>query len=189
MSRETLGFELTNDTENDSLDGGHLSVVNGQFERGTYVATPVWVGNYVVFPYKLSPELQPLFKNFQPAPLSKYADVESFVADERPADDRPGTLNFMAYFQPARVLTGGSHKIRSPFRRLLLLNPKLVHKLEQDLADTYRYDSIAKLEPQPQTRLFEAYNLMSEMVDINDENLFRTEPDGTSVFDRDYLKR
>lgn len=177
------------------LDTGYASIVDFRPESGTYVAEPVFIGKtgeHVIFLSDLGPDDRNLFEDFSPAQLREYPDVASFLADERPEGDGVGTLNFMGYFQSPETLSGISHKTRKVYRRLQLVAPDLVSELEEEIKDKW---SLGELEPQTQEKLWAAYNLMANLVDVRDDyGVTASETDEeparpvSATFDFDYLK-
>ena len=163
----------------------HASIVNGSPETRTYVAEPIFIGEHTVFPSDLTPEDRELFEGFTPVNLEKYSDVGSFVADERPEGDLVGTLNFMGFFQNPETLSGMSHIPKPVSRRFSILYPEVVYELRSRLSDP-EITSFADLDSETLEILFESYNRMSELVDINEAT--RRSSDGDIFIDLDYLK-
>jgi len=164
---------------------------------GSYVAEPLYIdGEPVLFPYDLEVEhfrrYEELFHGFIPAPIPEYSSVEAFVADERPAGDGPGTLNFLGYFQNPESVIGLAHQSRQVFARLAFLDPVLVEELQTKVGGE-NVTSLTELSPQTQVRVFNTYNFMTHLVDVNDDArawipAVGAEGEYGYVFDPDYLK-
>lgn len=149
------------------------AIVNGRPDSRVYVAEPLFIAGRYVFPSDLTPEQRQLFDGFIPAEIPAYPDVSTFLADERPAGDAVGTLNFIGFFQAADTIAGLAHKSRAVYRRLQAVAPELVLELEALMANVH---SLGELDQETQEVLFHTYNLMAQLVEAE-------------VDDPDYLKR
>ena len=166
--------------------GKDLNERQAEAKYGVYVGDFLWIGNEPVMAISdLGPEERDeydrLFANFEPVPVWPYETVDEFVKNERPIDPltqkmQMGTVNFLGFFQDPKSVTGMAHRKKMAWQRLEFL--------ERNLED---FDLIAKLEPkmkgktsmqdldsETQELLFDAYNLMSNLVSFNDPDLVMT---------------
>lgn len=177
-------------------------------QYGVYVGEFLWVGNSPVLAVSdLGPEerreYDQLFAQFVPAQIPEYSNLEEFLADERPIDPetghlRPGTLNFLGFFQNPESVTGVSHRQKPVWSRLLFLERNIEEisysgKLTERLRNI---TSMEQLDAETQRLLLDAYNLMANLVSVNDEDVQLVEIEaGTETGSQarytagDYLKR
>ena len=166
--------------------GKDLNERQVESKYGVYVGDFLWIGGEPVMAISdLEPEerneYDRLFANFESVPVWPYETVDEFVRNERPVDPvtqqvQMGTVNFLGFFQDPESVTGMAHRRKLAWQRLEFLERNLegfdlIARLEPKIKGK---TSMQDLDEETQELLFDAYNLMSNLVSFNDPDLVMT---------------
>lgn len=202
---ESIGGTVVSHGELSPNFGRDLDERQPEAKYGVYVGDFLWIGNEPVMAISdLGPEerneYDRLFANFEPVKVPGYGSIEEFVADERPIDPETGhvlmgNINFLGYFQAPESVTGMAHRSKMAWQRLEFLERNLEGiDMSGELESRLRgVTSMQQLDRETQALLLDAYNLMANLVSLNDPDVVLTyegeTSSGAKYSARDYFKR